>query len=143
MSTITLTELLEVHAVVVTKEATDKATLEPLTNLIVSHDLLRPILVRWATGGFSTTIPIQTYTLTAPAKCADGTARAICEYIEYLLGTTMGSLMSQLTALAPEVIFSYAFPADGALDIFAARGQLAPAPAPDTQTAEVPVESTT
>jgi hypothetical protein len=138
MSTITLTELLEVHAVVVSKETVDKATLDPLVKLVASHDLLRPILVQWATGGFSTTTAIQTYEITAPVTCADGVKRAICEYIEYLLGTTMTALMSQLTALAPEVVFSYAFPGDAALAIFAARGPVVSAP-PPAQVVEVPV----
>lgn len=147
MSTITLAELLAVQSVIVTKEAADKVTLEPLTKLVASHDLLRPLLVQWATGGFSTTTSIQSYEVTAPTTCADGVKRALCEYIEYLLGTTMGALMGQLTALAPEVVFSYAFPADGALAIFAARGPVVPAPevpapAPEVQVAEVPVAPT-
>jgi len=150
MSTITLVELLEVHAVVVAKETADKVTLEPLTSLVASHDLLRPLLVQWATGGFSTTTSIQSYAVTPPVTCADGVKRALCEYIEYLLGTTMGALMTQLTALAPEVVFSYAFPGDAALAIFAARGPVVPAPevpapevpAPEVQVAEVPVVPT-
>jgi hypothetical protein len=130
MSTITLTELLSIHEVVVAKETADKATLAPLTQLVASHDLLRPVLVQWATGGFSTTVPIQTFSVKAPSACADGTTRAICEYIEYLLATTMGALISQLTALAPEVVFTYAFPDDAALCLFAARGPAAAIPLP-------------
>ena len=143
MSTITLGELLQVHAVVVGKETADKDTLAKLTTLTTSLDVLRPLLVQWATGGFSTTVPIQSYNITAPVTCADGTKRALCEYIEYLLNTTMGGLMAQLTALAPEVIFSYAFPEDTALAIFAARGPVVPPapapPAPVVQVTEVPV----
>ena len=141
MSTITLAELLAVQSVIVTKETADKATLEALTKLVASHDLLRPLLVQWATGGFSTTTPIQSYAVTAPVTCADGVKRAICEYIEYLLGTTMGDLMTQLRALAPEVVFSYAFPGDAAIALFAARGPVVPAPvpAPEVQVTEVPV----
>jgi hypothetical protein len=140
MSTITLAELLAVQSVIVTKEAADKVTLEPLTKLVASHDLLRPLLVQWATGGFSTTTSIQSYEVTAPTTCADGTKRALCEYIEYLLGTTMGALVTQLTALAPEVVFSYAFPGDAALAIFATRGPVVPAPeVPVVPAPEVPV----
>ena len=145
--TITLTELLGVHAVVVAKETADKALLEPLTKLVASHDLLRPLLVQWATGGFSTTTSIQSYAVTAPGTCADGVKRALCEYIEYLLGTTMGGLMTQLRALAPEVVFSYAFPGDACIALFAARGPApapapTPAPAPEVQVTEVPVVPT-
>jgi hypothetical protein len=139
MSTITLGELLQVHAVVVGKETADKDTLAKLTTLTTSLDVLRPLLVQWATGGFSTTVPIQSYNITAPVTCADGTKRALCEYIEYLLNTTMGGLMAQLTALAPEVIFSYAFPEDTALAIFAARGPVVP-PAPVTVPPVLPLE---
>lgn len=144
--TITLTELLGVHEVVVSKETADKAALGALTSLVASHDLLRPLLVQWAKGGFSTTVSIQSYAVTAPGTCADGVKRALCEYIEYLLGTTMGGLMTQLRALAPEVVFSYAFPGDACIALFAARGPAptpapapAPAPAPEAQVTEVPV----
>ena len=142
--TITLTELLEVQSVIVSKETADKAALQALTRLVSSHMRLRPLLVQWAIGGFSTTTALQTFEVSAPGTCADGVKRGLCEYVEYLLDTTMGALVAQLKAIAPEVIFSYAFPGDSAIALFAARGPVvpapAPAPAPEVQVGDVPVE---
>lgn len=145
-TTITLTELLSIHSVVVSKETADKALLGALTSVAKTSEALRPLLVQWASGGFSTITPILSVQIAASGgPCADGVKRGLCEYIEYLLDATMGDIMSQLRALAPEVIFSYAFPGDASVALFAARGPVAPAPAPPApaqESAEVPVPST-
>jgi hypothetical protein len=145
MSTITLDELLAIHDVVVAKETADKAALVTLTSVTKSSEALRPLLSQWAAGGFSTTTPILSVTIAASGgPCGDGIKRAICEYIEYLLETTMSGLMSQLTALAPEVVFTYAFPGDAAIAVFAARGRTVPpapvVPAPPAPAPEAPTQ---
>ena len=139
-TTITLTELLSIHSVVVSKETADKALLGALTSVTKTSEALRPLLVQWASGGFSTITPILSVQITASGgPCADGVKRALCEYIEYLLDTTMGGLMSQLTALAPEVIFSYSFPGDASVALFAGRGPVVPAaPAPPAPVVPAP-----
>jgi hypothetical protein len=46
---------------------------------------------------------IQSITVTPPAICADGVTREIGKYIEYCIGTHMGSVIEGLKALMPGI----------------------------------------
>ena len=92
-----LEELMQSHAVVVTKETTDRQSLSGLINPL--RDQYRPQLFQWAAAGFPPTFVVQMFDITPPNICSDGVTRNVGKYIEYCVGTDMGSVVQSLAAL--------------------------------------------
>ena len=102
-----ITELLNSHGAVLAQEATDRQTLSLLVN--ESRDTLRPQMFVWAAMGFPTVYVIQRFTVTPPPICSDGVSRGLYEYIQYLLGRDMGSIIASIQALCVGITISYSF----------------------------------
>ena len=103
----TLDELMASHAVIVAKEAADKVLLDPFINPV--RDQYRPQLFQWAAAGFPGIYVVQSITLTPPELCADGNRRDLNAYINYLMGTDMGTVVANIQALVTGIIVSYSY----------------------------------
>ena len=104
---IDIAELTASLAGVQAQEATDRSTLNILLN--ETRDTLRPQMFAWAAVGFPAVYIVQSFTVSPPAICADGVARNVYDYTEYLLGKNMGEVVSAIQALCVGVQISYSF----------------------------------
>lgn len=116
---VTLEELMSSHAVVVAKEAADRATLTPLT--APTPDAYRPQLFAWAAAGFPGIYVVQSFPFTPPSVCSDGVIRTVAAYTWYLLGTEIGDLLANIQSLLPGIVVSYSF-AGNVLQIHVSKG---------------------
>jgi len=115
----TMDELMASHAVVVAKEAADRATLNPLLN--PTREAYRPQLFAWAAAGFPGIYVVQSFTLTPPSICSDGVVRDVVGYTWYLLGVDIGDVLANIKSMLTGIIASYSF-AGNALQIHVSRG---------------------
>ena len=104
---VTMEELMSSHAVIVAKEVTDRAALNPLLN--PTPEVYRPHLFAWAAAGFPGIYVIQSFELTPPDICSDGVARDAVAYAWYLIGVDFGSVLDDIRSLLPGITVSYSF----------------------------------
>ena len=93
----TLDELLLSYESTLAKEAADKLALAVLKN--PSRDAFRPQLFQWAAMGFPNAYVIQSIQVNPPNICSDGVTRNVGKYVEYCIGTDLGSVIQSLTSL--------------------------------------------
>ena len=94
---VTLDELLLSYESTLTQEAVDKSALSILIN--PSRDAFRPQLFQWAAAGFPSGYIIQNISVNPPKICSDGVTRNVGKYIEYCVGTDMGTVVESLAVL--------------------------------------------
>ena len=103
-----LEELMASHAVVVTKEITDRNLLAGLIN--PTRDQYRPQLFQWAAAGFQTAYTIQTFDINPPNICSDGVSRDTMTYLQFLLSpNTLDTTLDSIRALMPGMLITYSF----------------------------------
>jgi hypothetical protein len=85
----TIDQLVTQQSLALAQEATDRASLLPLTN--PGSYNFTPALQAWASDGFPALGALVTITLTPPSPCSDGTTRTMYEYVSYLLGKDLGA----------------------------------------------------
>ena len=98
-------ELIASHGAITNKEVADKAVLSVLLNQ--NRDTLGPPLFQWAAAGFQPIYVVQSFTIIAPAVCADGAKRSLYEYIEYCIGVGMSSVIATIQGSVAGIEFSY------------------------------------
>ena len=105
---VTLDELMSSHAVVVTKEQTDRQSLIGLITPL--RDQYRPQLFKWASEGFPNAFVIQTFEITPPNLCSDGVMRDPIAYLQFLLTpTTFDSVLETIRTLMPGILVTFSF----------------------------------
>jgi hypothetical protein len=109
---VTMEELMNSHAVIVQKEAADRASLAPLVT--PTSEQYRPQLFQWAAAGFPGIYVIFSITLSPPSICADGVARDVNAYITYLTGSDMGVHTANIQAVMPGIVVSFSFEGNSA-----------------------------
>lgn len=92
-----LDELMASHAAVFTQEQKDTKSLEILKN--PSREAFRTQLFQWAAVGFPDLYLVQSITINPPSICSDGVTRNLGKYIEFCLGTDMGTILQGISAL--------------------------------------------
>jgi hypothetical protein len=103
-----LEELMQSHAVVVTKETTDRQSLSGLINPL--RDQYRPQLFQWAAAGFPPTFVVQMFDITPPNICSDGVSRDPMAYLQFLLNpTTFDTVLENIRTLMPGIAVSFSF----------------------------------
>ena len=103
----TMDELMASHAVLVAKEAADRATLSPLVN--PTRESYRPQLFAWASAGFPGIYVVQSFTFTPPSVCSDGMVRDVIGYTWYLLGVEIGGVLANIQSMLTGIVVSYSF----------------------------------
>jgi hypothetical protein len=103
----TMDELMASHAVLVAKEAADRATLSPLLN--PTRESYRPKLFAWASAGFPGIYVVQSFTFTPPSVCSDGVVRDVVGYTWYLLGVEIGDVLATIQSMLTGIVVSYSF----------------------------------
>jgi hypothetical protein len=93
----TLDELMASHEAVITQEQTDITNLQALKN--PSREGFRSKLFQWASLGFPDLYIVQSININPPNICSDGVTRNLGKYIEYCLGTDMGTVIQGIAAL--------------------------------------------
>ena len=93
----TLEELMASHEAVIIQEQTDIANLQALKN--PSREGFRSKLFQWASLGFPDLYIVQSININPPNICSDGVTRNLGKYIEYCLGSDMGSIIQGIAAL--------------------------------------------
>jgi hypothetical protein len=93
----TLDELLLSYESTVAQETLDKSALSVLVN--PSRESFRPQLFQWAAAGFPNGYIIQTIPINPPNICSDGVTRNVGKYVEYCIGTDLGSIIQSMSAL--------------------------------------------
>ena len=93
----TLDELMASHAAVISQEQTDILSLGALKN--PSREGFRTQLFQWAAAGFPDLYLVQSITINPPSICSDGVTRNLGKYIEYCLGTDMGTIIQGIALL--------------------------------------------
>lgn len=104
---VTMDELMASHAVIVEKEAVDRASLNALVN--PTREQYRPQLFQWAAAGFPGIYVVQSFSVTPPDLCADGVRRDVNAYINYLTGTDMGAVVANIQSLVTGIVVSFSF----------------------------------
>ena len=103
-----LEELMQSHAVVVTKETIDRQSLSGLINPL--RDQYRPQLFQWAAAGFPPTFVVQMFNITPPNICSDGVSRDPMAYLQFLLNpTTFDTVLENIRTLMPGIAVSFSF----------------------------------
>jgi hypothetical protein len=100
-------ELMASHAVIVTQEAAERATLAPLLN--PTREGYRPQMFAWAAAGFPAIYVVQSFTFTPPSVCSDGVTRDVVAYAWYLLGTDISQVITKIQSLLTGIVVSYSF----------------------------------
>jgi hypothetical protein len=70
---------------------------------------LRPQLFEWAAKGFPPIYVVQQFTVSPPNVCSDGVARSVYDYVVYLLGQDMGTIIAAIQTLCVGIQISYSF----------------------------------
>jgi len=89
------------------KEATDRATLNPVLN--PTSDTFRTSLLQWAATGFESGYILYTLNLIAPTVCSDGSTHDIGGYILYLTGKSSEEITSNLQSLMTGIKVFHSF----------------------------------
>lgn len=103
---LTLSEILNDHALVVAKEQADGDALRAIGTTSVLG--LKPVFIEWASLGCPDNYPLLKVTVTPPSRCSDGVVRSLPEYIDFCSGTTLPALIGQLQAKLPDIRVSFA-----------------------------------
>jgi hypothetical protein len=93
----TLDELLLSYESTVAQETADRTALSVLVN--PSRESFRSQLFQWAAAGFPSGYIIQSISINPPNICSDGVSRNVGKYVEYCIGTNLGSVIQSLSAL--------------------------------------------
>jgi hypothetical protein len=93
----TLDELLSSYESTVAQETIDKSALSVLIN--PSREAFRSQLFQWAAAGFPSGYIIQSILINPPNICSDGVTRNVGKYVEYCIGTDLGSVIQSMSAL--------------------------------------------
>jgi len=93
----TLDELMSSYSAVVTQEQNDIINLSVLKN--PSREGFRNQLFQWAAAKFPDLYVVQSIDVNPPTICSDGVTRNLGKYIEYCLGTDMGTIIQEIAAL--------------------------------------------
>ena len=93
----TLDELLLSYESTLLNESTDRSALSVLTN--PSRESFRPQLFQWAALGFPNSYIIQSIRINPPTICSDGVTRNVGKYVEYCIGTDLGTVVQSLASL--------------------------------------------
>jgi hypothetical protein len=109
---VTMEELMASHAVIVEKEAVDRASLNALVN--PTREQYRPQLFQWAAAGFPGIYVVQSFSVTPPDLCSDGVRRDVNAYINYLTGTDMGAIVANIQSLVTGIVVSFSFEGNSA-----------------------------
>lgn len=105
---VTMEELMQSHAVVVTKESIDRQSLSGLVHPL--REQYRPQLFQWAGLGFPATFVVQTFDITPPTICSDGVSRDTMAYLQFLLSpTTLDEVLDAIRVLMPGIGVSFSF----------------------------------
>lgn len=104
---VTMEELMASHAVIVEKESVDRTSLNALVN--PTREQYRPQLFQWAAAGFPGIYVVQSFSVTPPDLCADGVRRDVNAYINYLTGSDMGAIVSNIQTLVTGIVVSFSF----------------------------------
>jgi hypothetical protein len=104
---VTMEELMASHAVIVEKESVDRTSLNALVN--PTRDQYRPQLFQWAAAGFPGIYVVQSFSVTPPDLCADGVRRDVNAYINYLTGSDMGTIVTNIQSLVTGIVVSFSF----------------------------------
>lgn len=104
---VTMEELMASHAVIVEKECVDRTSLNALVN--PTREQYRPQLFQWAAAGFPGIYVVQSFSVTPPDLCADGVRRDVNAYINYLTGSDMGTVVSNIQSLVTGIVVSFSF----------------------------------
>ena len=93
----TLDELLLSYESTLAQETADRTALSVLIN--PSRESFRSQLFQWAAAGFPNGYIIQSISINPPNICSDGVTRNVGKYVEFCIGTDMGSVIQSLTSL--------------------------------------------
>jgi hypothetical protein len=104
---VAIEDLLNDVFVIQQKESSDKASLLGVSNLSAAS--LRPMLVSWAGQGFPNAYPILDLSIQPPAKCSDGVARSLADYIEFVSGKSLAEHVAVLQSRMTGIVVSYAW----------------------------------
>ena len=102
---ISLEDLMNTLEAVRQKENADRLNLENFFN--PSQSTLRESLTGWAAAGFPAIYCLFGISIDPPKQCSDGVTRQLFEYVEYLLGRTVGSCMQRIEAMTSGIQFSH------------------------------------
>lgn len=97
----TLDELMTSYEATLLQEAADKSSLSSLKT--PSREGFRTQLFQWAAAGFPNHYIIQSFAVNPPNICSDGVTRNVGRYIEYCIGTDLGTVIQSLSALMPGI----------------------------------------
>ena len=102
----TIDQLVTQQSLAVQQEATDRASLLPLTN--PGSYGFTPALQAWASSGFPPLGTLVTITLNPPSPCSDGTTRTVYDYVSYLnRGIDLGAATVALDAQFLGITIAY------------------------------------
>ena len=93
----TLDELLSSYESTLAQETADRTALSVLIN--PSRESFRSQLFQWAAAGFPNGYIIQSISINPPNICSDGVTRNVGKYVEYCIGTDLGSVIQSMAAL--------------------------------------------
>jgi hypothetical protein len=93
----TLDELLSSYESTLARETADRSALSVLVN--PSRESFRTQLFQWAAAGFPNGYIIQNISINPPNICSDGVTRNVGKYVEYCIGTDLGSVIQSMSAL--------------------------------------------
>lgn len=93
----TIDELLSSYESTVAQEALDRSALSILTN--PSRESFRPQLFQWAAAGFPNAYIVQSISVNPPNICSDGVTRNVGKYVEFCIGTDLGTVIQSLSLL--------------------------------------------
>ena len=93
----TLDELLLSYESTLAQETADRTALSVLIN--PSRESFRSQLFQWAAAGFPSGYIIQSISINPPNICSDGVTRNVGKYVEYCIGTDLGSVIQSMAAL--------------------------------------------
>lgn len=103
---LTLADLLNDESIIRSKEQADKELLETIGQQGVLN--LRPKLVEWVLKGRPSAFPIFCVNIQPPARCSDGEARELADYIQFCSGKTIEEHVGVLQAKLPDIQLSIA-----------------------------------
>jgi hypothetical protein len=106
----TIDQLVTQHSLALAQEATDRASLLPLSSP-TSYGYT-PALQTWASDGFPALGALVTMTLNPPSPCSDGTTRTVYEYVSYLLGKDLGVATVELNSKFLGITIAYVLQAN-------------------------------
>jgi hypothetical protein len=102
---ITLEELQSSLESLLSKENSDRLSI--IRFVEPGAEELKRKLLQWASLGFPAIFVLFSIPLEVPEKCSDGQVRDLFNYVNYLLGTTLGEKIQLLNSKLPGMQLSY------------------------------------